>query len=105
MRKKLVKIAFLNVLGEGIYVFLLALFLSSMERIFGNTPDNHILAPLTFLFLFVLSASISGALILGRPALMYMDGKKKEALELFGFTLLWLFVFIIIFFIALLIWR
>lgn len=105
MRKKLIKLAFINVLGEGVYVFLVALLLNSVGRIMGNTPDNKILAPLAFLFLFVLSAAVSGALILGRPALMYLDGKKKEALELFGFTLMWLFIFLIIFFATLIIWR
>jgi len=92
MRKKLFKLGFLCALGEVAYIFLVALLFRNFERILGNTPDN-ILAPITMLLLFVLSALVSGALILGKPILMYLDGKKKEAVELLGFSILWLFIF------------
>ena len=95
MRKKLFKLGFLCALGEGVYIFLVALLIRNLERILGNTPDN-ILAPITMLLLFVLSASVSGALILGKPILMYLDGKKKEAVQLLGFSILWLFIFFLV---------
>jgi len=37
-----------------------------------------------------------GALVLGRPILMYLDNQKKESIKLFGFTLVWLFVYMIL---------
>jgi hypothetical protein len=92
MQKQLFKLGFLYALGQGVYIFFVALLMRNAERYLSGTPDN-ILAPITFLTLFVLSAAISGALVLGKPALLYMEGKKKEALQLFGFTLLWLFIF------------
>ena len=48
---------------------------------------NEILAPIALLFVFVFSAALTGYLIFGKPALMYIDGKKKEALSLLTYTL------------------
>lgn len=99
MPKKLIRQAFLLALGEGIYISLVALLMFSIEKLFGSKPDPVIIAPIAFLLLFVISASISGALILGKPLMLYLDGKKKEALQLFGFTLAWLLLFLIVAFI------
>jgi len=100
MQKKLFKLGFLFALGQGVYISFVALLMRNAERFLSNTPDN-ILAPITFLTLFVLSAAVSGALVLGKPILLYMEGKKKEALQLFGFTLFWLFIFFTILVISL----
>lgn len=105
MQKKLIRQSFLFALGEGVYIFLVALLMSGAERFFGNTPDNKILAPITFLLLLVLSAAISGALVLGKPVLMYMEGKKKEALTLFGLILFWLLIFFVLMVISLVAFR
>ncbi|MFA6285104.1 MAG: hypothetical protein WC643_01060 [Parcubacteria group bacterium] len=99
MPKKLIQQSFLLALGEGIYISLVALLMFSVEKLFGSKPDPVIIAPIAFLLLFVISASISGALILGKPVMLYMDGKKKDALQLFGFTLAWLLLFLIVAFI------
>jgi hypothetical protein len=99
MPKKLIRQAFFLALGEGIYISLVALLMFSVEKLFGQKPDPVIIAPIAFLLLFVISASISGALILGKPLMLYLDGKKKEALWLFGFTLAWLFLFLIVAFV------
>ena len=56
---------------------------------------------IAILMLFVFSAAISGALIIGKPALLYLEGKKREALELFAFTLGWILVFLVILLITL----
>lgn len=96
MPKKIIKLAFLFALGEGIYISLVALLLFTIGKLFGSKPDPAIIAPIAFLLLFVISAAISGALILGKPVMLYLDGKKKEALQLFSFTVAWLVVFLII---------
>jgi len=98
MRKKLVTFGFLSALGEGVYIFLVALVMRNANKLFGNNPG--VLPIIVFLMLFVLSAAISGALILGKPTLLYLEGKKREALELFGLTLGWMFVFLLILLIA-----
>ena len=48
---------------------------------------NTFLIPVTLLLLFVFSAALTGFLIFGKPAQMYVDGKKKEALSLLSYTL------------------
>ena len=105
MRKKLIKTGFLCALGEGVYIGLVVLLINTLGHFLGDTPDNKILAPLTFLLLFVLSASVSGALVLGKPVMMYLEGKKKEAVQLFGLTVFWLFIFFILTLASLFIFR
>lgn len=48
---------------------------------------NIILVPITMLLLFVFSAALTGFLIFGKPAQLYVDGKKKEALAMLTYTL------------------
>lgn len=97
MNKKIIQTAFLLSLGEALYISLVALLMFNINSLFGDQPDKpNIINPIAFLLLFVISASISGALVLGKPALLYLDGRKKEALQLFGFTLTWLVVFLLI---------
>ncbi|PJA86713.1 MAG: hypothetical protein CO141_03315 [Candidatus Moranbacteria bacterium CG_4_9_14_3_um_filter_42_9] len=97
MQKKTIQAAFLLALGEVGYIFLVAMFFHTMEKYFGGQPDPP--APfgmVIILTLLVLSAAVSGALILGKPLLMYLDGKKRESVELFAFTLGWLVLFLVI---------
>ena len=99
MDKKIIKHAFLLALGEGVYIILVALLMFGIQKLFGAKPDPVIIAPIAFLLLFVISAAISGALILGRPVMLYLDGQKKDALQLFGFILAWLILFLVVAFI------
>lgn len=96
MPKKLIRQAFLYALGEGIYISLVALLMFGIQKWFGAKPDPAIIAPIFLLLLFVISAAISGALILGKPVMLYLDGQKKDAITLFGYTLAWLGLFLII---------
>lgn len=94
MKKSLVSLSFFLALGEGAYISLVALIMRNANKIFGQQPT--ILALVAFLLLFVLSAAVSGALILGKPILLYFENKKKEALELFCLILSWLFIFLVV---------
>jgi len=96
MPKKIIQQAFIFALGEVVYISLVAFLMFIVGKLFGDKPDPAIIAPVAFLLLFVISASISGALILGKPLMLYLDGKKKEALQFFSFTLAWLVVFLLI---------
>ena len=96
MVKKLIRQSFLLALGEGTYITLVAILMFTVEKLFGSKPDPAVIAPIALLLLFVISASISGALILGKPMMLYLDGQKKEAVQLFGLTLAWLVLFLII---------
>ncbi len=53
------------------------------------------------LLLFVTSAAITGFLVFGKPAMLYIDGKKKEAISLLGYTIGMLFLITLIVFIFL----
>jgi len=79
----------------GIYVSFVALFISHAESIFGK-QDGGFLGTIVFLMLLVLSASVMGALILGKPVMMYIDGQKKDSVKMLGITIGWIFVFIIL---------
>ena len=95
MKNKLI----LHSLGHAVLVLLyisgVAWVMSHGKQIFGEV-DNTFWIPVAFLTTFVLSAAITGSLVLGRPILLYLDGKKKEALVFFGYTLAWLAAILIL---------
>jgi len=84
--KKIIQHALLNAVGVVAYTILIGWVMSNIERIAGSM-ETSLWGPVAFLLLFVLSATIVGALVLGRPTLLYLDGKKKEALRTFFYTL------------------
>lgn len=88
--KNLIVRSLINAIATLVYVSLVVLFLNNGERIFGEM--DNILGPITFLLLFVVSAAVTGALILGKPLLMYLDGQKAGGVRLFIYTLCWLMV-------------
>lgn len=87
-KNKLILISLLQALGVFAYILLVAQVISIAGQMF-NKP-NQFWQPVAFLLLFVLSAAITGLLILGKPITLYLDGAKKEAIELFGYTIGWL---------------
>ena len=88
--------AVVNALGAAAYVIAVASFLFYAPQIFGEHGPKTVLVPIVMLLLFVFSAAVTGSLVLGRPVLWYLDGKKKEAIELLGWTLTILFVIMLI---------
>ncbi len=91
---KFIKLGFLSAAGVFIYVSVIALFMFNAEDIFGE--EDTFIIPVFMLLLFVVSASITGLLVLGKPVLLYLDGHKKDALMLFFATLSWLISFLIV---------
>lgn len=86
--------------GTLVYVSFIAWFLSKAQSIFGD--EKTFLTPIFMLLLLIVSASFTGAMVLGRPLQLYFDGKKKEALVFFFATLGWLVAFIVVVAVALL---
>jgi hypothetical protein len=99
MSQNIVSRAIQNAVATAGYISLVALFMSKGEKMFG--PDDNFLIPLALLLLFVLSASITGGLVLGKPILLYLDNKRGDAVRLFIYTLLSLAVILIVIFGAL----
>jgi hypothetical protein len=79
-----------HVVLVAVYTSLVAQIMSNGSKWFGKQDTAW--TPVAVLMLFVLSAAVTGTLVLGRPILMYLDGKKKEALQFFGYTVGWLFI-------------
>ena len=48
---------------------------------------NSVIVPITMLSVFTLSAAVMGYIFLYHPLMFYLDGKKKEAVNLFLKTL------------------
>ena len=82
-----------NAAGVLVYVSAIAWMLFNGEMIFGKA--SNFLMPLLLLLLFIVSASITGLLVLGKPIHLYLSGLKKEAFILLFATLGWLVVFLI----------
>lgn len=86
--KKLVKYSLIHSLGVFAYISLVSWVMQNGERLFGKA--NNVFGGVAVLLLFVVSATVVGLLVLGKPALLYLDGKKTEALKMFFYTLGWL---------------
>ncbi|OGL85876.1 hypothetical protein A3I40_00660 [Candidatus Uhrbacteria bacterium RIFCSPLOWO2_02_FULL_48_12] len=88
--RKLLIISFLDAAGVLVYTSAVAWVMFNGQKIFG--PVKSFWGPVAFLLLFVLSASVVGLLVLGRPVYIYLDGAKREGVILLLLTILWLFV-------------
>ena len=87
----------LHSLGHAVLVFLytsgVAWILFNGQKVFGQFTNFW--GPLTLLLLFVLSATIVGMLVLGKPAMLYFNGAKAEALRFLFYTIAWIFVIVL----------
>lgn len=95
---KLPFISLANAIAVFIYTSAVAWVLFNGGRLFDKVQSFW--APLALLLLFVLSATIVGLLVLGRPAYLYFNGAKREGVILLIYTIDWLFVFTSIVFVV-----
>jgi heme O synthase-like polyprenyltransferase len=91
---KLLQRSFLNALGTGVYVTAIAALIYNGNKIFGQ--KDTAITPIIVLMLFVVSAAITGSLVLGKPVLMFLEGQKNQAIKLFIYTVGWLFLILVI---------
>jgi hypothetical protein len=96
---KLLLLALLNSLGTLVYVSAVVLLMTNAQKFFGS--PNNFLGSAAILLLFVISATIVGLLVLGRPGHLYFNGFKKEGIALLLFTIAFLFVITAITFLVL----
>lgn len=77
------------------YIFCVVAFISCADKVIkiDNIP---FFGPVIILLLLVLSVTIMGVLIFGKPALLYLDNQKKDALTLLFSTVGWLAIFLFI---------
>lgn len=95
---KLLFYGFVNSLGVVIYVSLVVTIMSFGQKFSGH---NGFLGPIGFLLLFVISATITGLLVFGRPVHFYLNGLKSEAFKLLFYTIGFLVIETLIIFVIL----
>ena len=94
--RKIINYAFLQSAGTFIYISAVAWLLFNGKPLFGEFEGFG--APMAMLLLFVLSATLTGALVLGRPIHLYLSGAKKESFKLLAATVTFLFLFTLLVF-------
>jgi hypothetical protein len=77
---------YLNALCVGLYIVCIVLLITYGPALVRGKPDT-ILAPIALLSILVCSVAFMGYTFFFQPILMYMEGQKREALELFTKTL------------------
>ncbi|HTE48344.1 MAG TPA: hypothetical protein VK675_00355 [Candidatus Paceibacterota bacterium] len=93
-RNNIITRALLDALGVAAYVVAFAFCVGNFEKIFGPQQDGWINIALV-LILFIVSACVTGSLVLLKPILLYVEGQKKEAVQMFVYTVLFLFLIIL----------
>ncbi len=96
---EIIKYSLINAVGITLYIIFIVLFVFIMNGS-GIGGNNSVLVPIFMLMLFVFSAAFTGSLMLGRPVVWYLDGKKREAVSLFIHTMGILFAIIVLVFLG-----
>lgn len=72
----------INALSALVYIILVVTVMTFVSQILKNKPDTFF-APIVFLSLFTLSAAVMAFLFFYQPLQLLVNGKKKEAVNLF----------------------
>jgi hypothetical protein len=75
----------INSLSASAYIVLVASVMFWGTKM--NKGQDSIIAPIAIISLFTLSAAVMGYLFCYQPLMLYIDGKKKQAVNLFLQTL------------------
>jgi multisubunit Na+/H+ antiporter MnhC subunit len=78
---------YLNALFAAVYIVFIVLLITYGPTYVREKPDT-ILAPMAVLSLLVCSVAFMGYAFFFQPVVMYMEGQKREAVELFTKTLI-----------------
>lgn len=92
-KSKLILYALMDAAATVGYTIFIGWFLFGLPK----GPINSLWGPVAMLLLFIVSAAVAGGLVLGRPALLYLDGNKKDAVKLFVYTIAFLGIAAVIF--------
>jgi hypothetical protein len=89
-KQTIVLTGLLHALAATAYIGLIAFFISHASAWFGQKDGPF--TPMAALMLFVLSFGVMACLAFLRPALWYLDGKKKEAIQLLSWMIAFFFI-------------
>ena len=93
---------FFNALVAALYIVLIVLVMNTLMSF--APPKDTILAPMTALSLFVLSAAVMGFLFVYKPFQLYFDDRKQEAVLFFAKTVGGFSCFVLALVVILLLW-
>ena len=85
LRRSMTKNPYLNALAAAAYIGIVGIVINFAAT--NKLGSNSVLAPVALISLFTLSAGTMGYIFLTHPVMYYLDGKKKEAVNLFLKTL------------------
>lgn len=72
----------LNALSASAYIILVVSVMTFVTKPLQNKPDTFV-APIMVLFVLTLSVTVMAYLFFYQPLLVFIEGKKKEAVNLF----------------------
>ena len=72
----------INALGASAYIILVVTIMTLVTEPLKNKPDTFF-APITMLFVLTLSVAVMAYLFFYQPLMLFINGKKKEAINLF----------------------
>jgi hypothetical protein len=75
----------LNAVGASAYIALVVTLMNFVTRTQGNKPDT-VFAPMIFLSLLTLSVAVMAFLFFYQPVQLFIEGKKKAAVNFFMTT-------------------
>ncbi len=75
----------INALSASIYIFLVVTVMTFVTQPLKNKPDTFF-APITVLFVLTLSVAVMAFLFFYQPLQLFIEGKKKDAVNLFAQT-------------------
>ena len=71
-----------NAFGAALYIFLVVTVMTLVTQPLRDKPDTFF-APITVLFMLTLSVAVMAYLFFYQPLLLFINGKKKQAVDLF----------------------
>jgi hypothetical protein len=74
---------FLHALGAAAYIAIIVCVMQLLSKLLGDYNGTFVV-PMAVLSMFVLSAAIMGYFFLSESLMLFMDNKKKEAVEFFA---------------------
>jgi len=75
-----------NALSASAYIILIVSVMTFVTKPLRNKPDTFF-APITVLFVLTLSVAVIAFLFFYQPLLLFIEGKKKESVNLFVKTI------------------
>jgi uncharacterized membrane protein YidH (DUF202 family) len=93
----------LQAAGVSLYCLLVGLSFGQANKFFPK--QDPVLAPVLFLILFSASVLICSLIVFYKPYKLFFAGNKKDALDIVVYTALSLFIFAILTFVGLVIFR